>query len=46
MRTVLEALEIHRDIVQTMDVLDRLDRLEEVANDRGSEFKRGGGSLH
>ena len=46
LRTVLEALEIHRDIVQTMDVLDRLDRLEEVAKDRDSEFKRGGGSLH
>ena len=46
LRTVLEALEIHRDIVQTMNVLDRLDRLEEVAKERGSEFKRGGGSLH
>ena len=46
LRTVLEALEIHRDIVQTMDVLDRLDRLEEVAKERYSEFKRGGGSLH
>jgi len=46
LRTVLEALEIHRDIVQTMDVLDRLDMLEEVANERCSEVKRGGGSLH
>ena len=46
LRTVLEALEIHRDIVQTMDVLDRLDQLEEVAKERCSEFKRGGGSLH
>ena len=45
LRTVLEALEIHRDIVQTMDVLDRLDRLEEVAKERCNEFKRGG-SLH
>jgi hypothetical protein len=42
LRTVLEALEIHRDIVQTIDVLDRLDRLEEVAKERCSEFKRGG----
>ena len=45
LRTVLEALEIHMDIVQTMDVLYRLDQLEEVAKDRCSEFKRGG-SLH
>lgn len=34
LRTVLEALEIHRDIVQTMDVLHRLDELEEVARSR------------
>jgi predicted ATPase len=46
LRTVLEALEIHRDIVQTMDVLDRLDQLEEVAKERDNEFRRGGGSLH
>lgn len=46
LRTVLVALEIHRDIVQTKDVLDRLDMLEEVAKERCSEFKRGGGSLH
>jgi hypothetical protein len=46
LRTVLEALEIHRDIVQTMDVLERLDRLEDVAKERDSVFKRGGGSLH
>jgi hypothetical protein len=46
LRTVLEALEIHRDIVQTMDVLDRLDQLEEVAKERDKEFRRGGGSLH
>jgi hypothetical protein len=46
LRTVLEALEIHRDIVQTMDVLDRLEKLEEVAKERNSEFRRGGGSLH
>jgi hypothetical protein len=31
LRTVLEALEIHRDIVQTRDVIERLGRLEEIA---------------
>jgi hypothetical protein len=46
LRTVLEALEIHRDIVQTMDVLDRLDRLEEVAKEQHNSFERRGGSLH
>jgi len=46
LRTVLEALEIHRDIVQTMDVLDRLDQLEEVAKEHENGVKRGGGSLH
>ena len=30
LRTILEALEIHRDIIQTRDIVDRLDRLEEV----------------
>lgn len=43
LRTVLEALEIHRDIVQTQDILDRLDKLEEVAHNRD---KRGGSSMH
>lgn len=43
LRTVLEALQIHRDIVQTQDVLDRLDKLEMVAEKRE---KRSGGSLH
>jgi len=46
LRTVLEALEIHRDVIQTMDVLDRLDQLEEVAKERENGVKRGGGSLH
>jgi hypothetical protein len=46
LRTVLEALEIHRDIVQTLDVLDRLDRLEEVAKEQNTGFRRSGGSLH
>ena len=46
LRTVLEALEIHRDIVQTMDVLDRLDKLEEVAKEQNSSFERSGSSLH
>jgi hypothetical protein len=31
LRTVLEALEIHRDIIQTRDVIERLGRLEEIA---------------
>jgi hypothetical protein len=39
LKTVLEALEIHRDIVQTMDVLDRLDKLEEVAKERNKAFR-------
>ena len=30
LRTILEALEIHRDIIQTRDIVDRLDRLEEI----------------
>ena len=46
LRTVLEALEIHRDMVQTLDVLDRLDRLEEVAKEQNTGFRRSGGSLH
>lgn len=46
LRTVLEALEIHRDIVQTQDVLDRLERLEEATNERDKRFSRGGRSLH
>ena len=45
LRTVLEALEIHRDIVQTKEVLERLDRLEEFAEKQGK--RRGSGdSLH
>ncbi|MDH5266608.1 MAG: hypothetical protein OEW62_02890 [Candidatus Bathyarchaeota archaeon] len=45
LRTVLDALEIHRDIVQTRDVIDRLGRLEEVAQEQ--KMHRGHGrSLH
>lgn len=39
LRTVLEALEIHRDIVQTQDVLDRLDKLEDLAKERDKGFR-------
>ena len=28
LRTILEALEIHRDIVQTQGIIDRLEKLE------------------
>jgi len=45
LRTVLEALEIHRDIVQTKEVLERLDRLEEVA-EKQQKGRGSGGSLH
>ena len=31
LRTVLESLEIHRDLVQTQDFIDRLEKLEEKA---------------
>jgi len=45
LRTVLDALEIHRNIVQTKEVLERLDRLEEFAEKQGK--RRGSGdSLH
>jgi len=46
LRTVLEALEIHRDIVQVQGLLDRLGKLEEAAEERGKAFSRGGRSLH
>jgi len=42
-RTVLEALEIHRDIVQTRDVIERLGRLEEMAQ---KQPIRSGRSIH
>jgi len=32
-------LEIHRDIVQTQDVLDRLDKLEDLAKERDKGFR-------
>jgi len=33
LRTVLESLEIHRDLVQTQDFIDRLEKLEEKAKE-------------
>ena len=39
LRTVLEALEIHRDIVQTQDVLERLDKLEDLAKEKDKAFR-------
>ena len=33
LKTVLESLEIHRDLVQTQDFLDRLEKLEEKAKE-------------
>jgi len=45
LRTVLEALGIHRDIVQTGDVIERLGRLEEMAQKQKMRGGRGV-SLH
>jgi len=45
LRTVLEALGIHRDIVQTRDVIERLGRLEEIAQ-RKSVSRQNRSSLH
>jgi hypothetical protein len=45
LRTVLDSLEIHGNIVQTREVLERLDRLEEIA-EKQQKRKWGGGSLH
>ncbi len=44
LRTVLEALEIHRDIVQTRDVIERLGRLEEIAQKQ--RMRTGRSPLH
>jgi len=33
LKTVLESLELHRDIVQTQDFIDRLEKLEEKAKE-------------
>ncbi len=45
LRTILEALEIHRDIVQTRDILERLDKLDEIV--RKQKTRRwSGSSLH
>jgi hypothetical protein len=41
LRAVLEALEVHGSIVQTKDLLERLVKLEEVANEKAP--KKGGG---
>jgi len=45
LRTVLDALEIHGSIIQTKEVIERLDRLEEIAQEQ-QKRGRGGGSLH
>lgn len=39
LKTVLEALEIHRDIVQTQGVLERLDKLEDLAKEKDKAFR-------
>ncbi len=45
LRTVLEALEIHRDIVQTRDIIERLGKLEESVQEQKVNRERGS-SLH
>ena len=45
LRTVLEALEVHGNIVQTKEVIERLDRLEEVA-EKQQKRRWSGESLH
>jgi hypothetical protein len=45
LRVVLDALEIHGSIVQTKEVIERLDRLEEIA-EKQQKRGRGGGYLH
>jgi len=45
LRTILEAVEIHRDIVQTRDIIDRLGKLEESAQNQKVHRGRGG-SIH
>lgn len=45
LRTVLESLEIHRDIVQTRDVIERLYKLEEIAQ-KQKLYRGGRSSLH
>jgi len=44
LRTVLDALEIHTDIVQTQGIIDRLERLEEKT--RKQRMVSGRSSLH
>jgi hypothetical protein len=41
LRTVIEALELYSNVVQTGDIIQRLDKLEEVANEKVPK-KRGG----
>lgn len=45
LRVVLNSLEVHGSIIQAREVLERLDRLEEVAEKR-QKHGRGGVSLH
>jgi hypothetical protein len=45
LRVVLDSLEVHGDIVQAREVLERLDRLEEAA-EKQQKQGRGGVSLH
>jgi hypothetical protein len=44
LRVVLDSLEVHGNIVQTKEVLERLDRLEDVAEKQQNRGR--GGSLH
>jgi len=45
LRTILEALEIHRDIVQTRDVIERLEKIEEIAQ-KQKMHRSSGSTLH
>jgi hypothetical protein len=42
LRAVLDALEVHGSIVQTKEVLERLDRLEEIAEKQQKRVVSGG----
>jgi len=44
LRAVLESLEIYSNVVQTGDIIQRLDKLEDVANEKLP--KKGGGWMH
>jgi hypothetical protein len=41
LKMVLESLELHGNIIQTKDLLERLTRLEEVANQNSQAKRRG-----